>query len=59
MESLSQPLRDVSGTAFFELHLVDALVRDGEPLEEFLLQFAEERVNFAHAHMDAYAPLGT
>ena len=56
MTSLTQDIHDVGGTAFFELHLVDALVRPSETMES-LLQFSEERVSFAHEHMQRYQPL--
>jgi hypothetical protein len=54
--SLQKEIRDVGGTAFFELHLVDALVKPGETME-YLLQFADERATFAHNHMTPYQDL--
>ena len=47
---------DIGGTAFFEMHLIDALVAMSDPTEQ-VVAFAEERLAFAHKHMSKYTPL--
>ena len=56
MEALKQTSQDVSGTAFFEMHLVDALIHVDEPIKH-LATFAREREQFASKHMGRYALL--
>ena len=56
MASLSRPIQDVGGTAFFEMHLVDALVRASDNMD-YMLEFSEERINFARKHMARYSAL--
>ena len=56
IQSLLQDFSDISGTAFFEMHLVDALVAVDEPMEQ-VSKFAEERIAFAHRNMPMYQPL--
>ena len=48
LSSVRNDHQDVTGTAFFELHLVDALVRR-EDIVGYVMQFAEERVEFTRS----------
>ena len=55
-KSLEGDIGDVGGVAFFELHMVDALVKQTETMA-YLVQFADERTEFAHQHMGRYQVL--
>ena len=57
VKSVEQDFKEKSGMAFFEMHLVDALVAVQEPMEQ-LKAFADERIAFAHNHMTPYRVLG-
>ena len=56
MDALKQRPQYISGTAFFEMHLVDALIDVNEPIKH-LAMFARERERFAHKYMGRYAVL--
>ena len=56
MDALKERPQHISGTAFFEMHLVDALIHVNEPIKH-LAMFARERERFANKYMGRYALL--